>query len=75
MAKSNKVAKVAQPAPVAEGKVTVSSRIRELAGQQKTRSEIVKILSAELGRPIKYQHVRNVLVTQLKKNDTKSAKA
>lgn len=40
---------------------TVSGKIRYLNGKGKTRSEISKILN------IRYQHVRNVLVTPLKK--------
>ena len=53
-------------------KATLSSRIRELAAEGKSRSEIVKIVSTETGRPIRYQHVRNVLVTQLKKVPAKA---
>lgn len=52
-----------------------SHMIRSLSGEGKTRSEIVKIISEAQGKPIRYQHVRNVLITplmkDLKKDDTK----
>ncbi len=40
---------------------SISDQIRELNGDGKTRSEISKILTEKLGRPIQYQHVNNVL--------------
>lgn len=40
---------------------TTSGKIRYLASQGKTKSEIAKMLN------IRYQHVRNVLITPLKK--------
>ena len=40
---------------------TTSSKIRYLASLNKTRSEIAKMLN------IRYQHVRNVLITPIKK--------
>ena len=42
-----------------------SAAIRSLSAEGKTRSEIVKIISEAQGRPIRYQHVRNVLITPL----------
>lgn len=51
----------------AEVKRTTSSRIRELHAEGKTKSEIVKLITAERGKPILYQHVRNVLMTPLKR--------
>lgn len=72
MAKKSKATQVqvietVTEAPIAPVKKTLSSRIRELAAEGKTRSEIVKIVSAETGKAVRYQHVRNVLVTPLKK--------
>ncbi len=46
---------------------TTSSKIRHLSSLGKTRVEIVKIISEHQGRPIRYQHVRNVLEQPLKK--------
>lgn len=66
---------VTEPVVQTEPKATKSARIRELFAQGKTRSEIVKIMTAETGKPIKYQHVRNVLVTPMKRKDTDTAKA
>ncbi len=40
---------------------TISSKIRYLSGKGKTRGEISRILN------IRYQHVRNVLITPTKK--------
>lgn len=45
---------------------TKSSKIRFLHANNKTRSEIVKILSEEYKKKILYQHVRNVLITPIK---------
>lgn len=42
-----------------------SHMIRSLSGEGKSRSEIVKIISLAQGKPIRYQHVRNVLITPL----------
>lgn len=71
MAKKNtKTVAVAVETVAAPVKKTTSARIRELAAEGKSRSEIVKLISAEQGKAIRYQHVRNVLVTQLKKVDT-----
>lgn len=63
MTKSNKVKKVEQVVTKDElsNITTVSGKIRYLNSQGKSRSEISKILN------IRYQHVRNVLVTPLKK--------
>ena len=49
-----------------------SAQIRYLDSIGKTRSEIVKIISELHGKEIRYQHVRNVLVTLLKKDMTKA---
>ena len=64
MAKANK--KAVAETPVQE-RVTTSSQIRALAAQGKSKSEIAKILN------IRYQHVRNVLVTPLKKAPSNKA--
>jgi len=40
---------------------TKSAAIRKLTGEGKTRSEVAKMLK------IRYQHVRNVLITPIKK--------
>lgn len=51
---------------------TKSAMIRHLHSLGKTRSEIVKIITEFQGKPIIYQHVRNVLITPLKrKTETK----
>ena len=52
-----------------------SHMIRSLSSEGKTRSEIVKIITESQGYPIRYQHVRNVLITPLMKdlkNESKS---
>lgn len=71
MAKTNTKVATKEAAPVV--KATLSSRIRALAAEGKSRSEIVKIVSTEQGRDIRYQHVRNVLVTPMKKAPTQEA--
>ena len=43
---------------------TTSAKIRELDSKGFTRSEIAKLLDK------RYQHVRNVLITPLKKKDS-----
>lgn len=53
-----------------EGKETTSSKIRHLASLGLKQGEIYKILkevgvTTKQGGEIRYQHVRNVLVTQL----------
>ena len=45
-----------------------SHMIRSLSSEGKTRSEIVKIISEAQGFAIRYQHVRNVLITPLMKD-------
>lgn len=47
--------------------LNVSQTIRYLAVSGMTRSQIVKYFEAHLGRTIRYQHVRNVLITPVKK--------
>lgn len=44
-----------------ETKTTTSSKIRALLAEGKSRSEVAKILG------IRYQHVRNVEITPIKK--------
>jgi hypothetical protein len=44
---------------------TTSSKIRYLNSKNYSRGEIVTIMTQHLGRPIRYQHVRNVLITPL----------
>lgn len=48
-----------------------SAQIRYLDSIGKTRKEIVTIMSELHGKAIRYQHVRNVLVTLLKKDMNK----
>lgn len=40
---------------------SISKRIQTLASEGKDRKTIVQIMTGELGRPIRYQHVYNVL--------------
>ena len=47
---------------------TKSEQIRFLNSVGHTRSEISKILTEYYGKLVRYQHVRNVLITPLKKN-------
>lgn len=47
---------------VLDGMETKSAKIRYLDSEQFTRSQIAKVLN------IRYQHVRNVLITPLKRN-------
>ena len=42
---------------------TKSAQIRYLHGKGYSRSDISKILSAKYGKLVRYQHVRNVLIT------------
>ena len=51
-----------------------SHMIRSLSGEGKSRSEIVKIISLAQGKPIRYQHVRGVLITPLKKDFKEGSK-
>ena len=51
-----------------------SHMIRSLNSEGKSRSEIVKIISESQGKPIRYQHVRNVLITPLKKGFKEGSK-
>lgn len=44
---------------------TVSQRIRFLDSENFTRSQITKLITNASGGPLRYQHVRNVLVTPL----------
>lgn len=48
-----------------------SAQIRYLDSIGWSRKDIVNKLSSIYGKDIRYQHVRNVLVTQLKKDMTK----
>lgn len=45
---------------------TLSAKIRYLDGVGMKRSAIAKTLSAHRGKPVLYQHVRNVLITPRK---------
>src|SRR6185369_37579 len=49
-------------------KMNVSQAIRHLFGLGYTRSQIVKEFPKAMGRTVIYQHVRNVLVTPVKKS-------
>ena len=49
-----------------------SHMIRTLFSEGKTRSEIVKIITESQGSPIRYQHVRNVLITPLVRDQKKN---
>jgi hypothetical protein len=59
---ANSIAKIDMPA-----NLNVSGTIRYLHGSGLTRGQIVKYYKEHLGREIRYQHVRNVLITPLKK--------
>ena len=48
-----------------------SHMIRSLSSEGKSRSDIVKIISESQGKPIRYQHVRNVLITPLMRDQKK----
>lgn len=47
--------------------LNVSQTIRFLTSKGLTRGQVVKYFEAHLGRTIRYQHVRNVLITPVKK--------
>lgn len=54
--------------------IDTSKKIRGLASQGYTTSEIEKIfikvgVTTKLGAPIRYQHIRNVLHTQIGKSE------
>lgn len=44
---------------------TKSSQIRALAAEGYPRGEIAQILTNHYGKEVRYQHVRNVLLTKL----------
>jgi hypothetical protein len=46
--------------------VSLSAEIRLLASKGWKRGDISRTLSARKGRNVRYQHVRNVLITPLK---------
>ncbi len=48
-----------------KGLPTVSARIRYLDAQKFTRSQITQLIPNAKGGKLRYQHVRNVLVTPL----------
>ena len=48
--------------------LNVSQTIRFLSAQGLTRGDIVRYFETYLGRTIRYQHVRNVLITPVKKS-------
>lgn len=50
-----------------EAAKSISDKIRYLDSQQIARGQIVKVLAKHLGRNVRYQHVRNVLETPLKR--------
>ena len=47
---------------------TKSEQIRFLNSKGYTRSEISKTLTEYYGKLVRYQHVRNVLITPIKRN-------
>lgn len=61
MTKRIKAVTLAEPQDALETMVTTSSKIRYLASTGMTKSQIAAKLN------IRYQHVRNVLITPLKK--------
>ncbi len=68
---SNQVAttKKAAPAKVElASNLNVSQTIRALHDAGLTRGDIVRYFEAHLDRTIRYQHVRNVLITPVKKS-------
>lgn len=44
-----------------DNKVSISKQVQELAATGITKSEIQKIMSERLNRPIRYQHIFNIL--------------
>lgn len=76
MAKANKTAPVTETVTAPVTKETTSSQIRALAVEfPGNRSEIKKQMLIRHGKTVLYQHVRNVLVTPLKKTAQAPAKA
>lgn len=74
MSKSNTATTETQVTPVTPEVITYptgcdtkSAKIRYLDSIGKKRGEIAKILTDLYGKTVRYQHVRNVLVTPLKK--------
>lgn len=47
--------------------LNVSQTVRYLDSKGLSRGQIVKYFETHLGRSIRYQHVRNVLITPIKK--------
>lgn len=45
---------------------TISAKIRYLAASGMKRGDIAKFMTEKEGRLVRYQHVRNVLITPLK---------
>jgi hypothetical protein len=80
--KGNKMSKQTNTAEVVVAKATkkalakfddmpsnlnVSQTIRWLTGKGLVRGDVVRYFEQHLGRTIRYQHVRNVLITPVKK--------
>lgn len=57
---------------VVAGLPTVSARIRYLDSQGYTRSQITKLITNGSGGVLRYQHVRNVLITPITKAKAKA---
>jgi len=53
--------------------LNVSQTIRFLAASGMKRGDIVRYFEAHLGRTIRYQHVRNVLITPVKETTPSAA--
>lgn len=51
-----------------EENLNVSQTIRALSKHGLSRGDIVRYFEQNLGRTIRYQHVRNVLITPVKKS-------
>lgn len=63
--KKAELAMTAAQQKVVDGLPTVSARIRYLHGEGYSRSDITKLIPNASGGTLRYQHVRNVLLTPL----------
>lgn len=57
----------AAQAKAVDGMSTVSARIRYLNGEGYSNGEITKLIPNASGNKLRYQHVRNVLITPVTK--------
>ncbi len=57
----------AEQLPALDKQTSVAAQVRYLASSTSDRGEISRFLCHHLGREVRYQWVRNVLITPLKK--------